>query len=119
VWVSPFGHPRIVACLRLPEAYRSLPRPSSPPNAKASTVRPLQLNRHKPLDLSVCRVEAKIERTIENTETPSPMFRRSTQRPAGYGFVFTLFGFQGARGGGYRDRTDDLRLARAALSQLS
>ncbi len=28
--VSPFGHPRICACLQLPEAYRSLPRPSSP-----------------------------------------------------------------------------------------
>ena len=39
-WVSPFGHPRIKACLRLPEAYRSLPRPSSPVGAKASTVRP-------------------------------------------------------------------------------
>ena len=39
-WVPPFGHPRINACLRLPEAYRSLPRPSSLPGAKASTVRP-------------------------------------------------------------------------------
>ncbi len=38
--VSPFGHPRIRACLRLPEAYRSLPRPSSPLCAKASTVHP-------------------------------------------------------------------------------
>ena len=28
------------ACLRLPGAYRSLPRPSSPVSAKASTVRP-------------------------------------------------------------------------------
>ena len=28
-WVSPFGHPRINACWRLPEAYRSQPRPSS------------------------------------------------------------------------------------------
>ena len=37
--VSPFGDPRIKACLRLPEAYRSLPRPSSPSGAKASTVR--------------------------------------------------------------------------------
>ena len=37
--VPPFGHPRIGACLRLPEAYRSLPRPSSLPGAKASTVR--------------------------------------------------------------------------------
>jgi hypothetical protein len=28
------------ACVRLPEAFRSLPRPSSPVSAKASTVRP-------------------------------------------------------------------------------
>ena len=32
--------PDIIACVRLPEAYRSLPRPSSPVSAKASTVRP-------------------------------------------------------------------------------
>ena len=38
--VSPFGHPRIKACLRLPEAYRSLLRPSSPLCTKASTVNP-------------------------------------------------------------------------------
>jgi hypothetical protein len=38
--VPPFGHPRVKACLRLTEAYRSLPRPSSPSRAKASTVRP-------------------------------------------------------------------------------
>ena len=38
--VSPFGNPRITACLRLPEAYRSLPRPSSPSRAKASTMHP-------------------------------------------------------------------------------
>jgi hypothetical protein len=38
--VSPFGHPRVDACLRLTEAYRSLPRPSSPSRAKASTMRP-------------------------------------------------------------------------------
>ena len=29
-WVAPFGNPRIIGCLHLPEAYRSLPRPSSP-----------------------------------------------------------------------------------------
>ena len=39
-WVAPFGNPRIKACLRLTGAYRSLPRPSSPACAKASTVRP-------------------------------------------------------------------------------
>ena len=38
--VSPFGNPRISACLQLSEAYRSLPRPSSPTDAKASSVRP-------------------------------------------------------------------------------
>lgn len=38
--VTPFGDPRINACLRLPEAYRSLLRPSSPVEAKASTVSP-------------------------------------------------------------------------------
>jgi hypothetical protein len=31
------------ACVQLPEAYRSLPRPSSPLRAKASTIRPYLL----------------------------------------------------------------------------
>jgi hypothetical protein len=35
--VSPFGHPRIKACSQLPAAFRSVPRPSSPLSAKAST----------------------------------------------------------------------------------
>ena len=39
-WVSPFGNLRIKVCKQLPEVYRSLPRPSSPPSAKASTLRP-------------------------------------------------------------------------------
>ena len=38
-WVSPFGNLRIEVCLRLTEAFRSLLRPSSPLDAKASTVR--------------------------------------------------------------------------------
>ena len=37
-WVSPFGNPRIDACTQLPEAYRSVPRPSSALGAKAFTV---------------------------------------------------------------------------------
>ena len=36
--VSPFGHLRIKACLRLPVAFRSLPRPSSALGALASTL---------------------------------------------------------------------------------
>jgi hypothetical protein len=36
-WVSPFGNLRIKAYSQLPEAYRSVSRPSSPVHAKAST----------------------------------------------------------------------------------
>jgi hypothetical protein len=42
--VSPFGNPRIIARLRLNEAYRSLPRPSSASGAKASAIRPYYLS---------------------------------------------------------------------------
>ena len=42
--VTPFGYPRIIACLQLPEAFRSLPRPSSPVGTKAFTVRPYLLH---------------------------------------------------------------------------
>ena len=37
--VAPFGHPRIQGRSRLPVVFRGLPRPSSPPGAKASSVR--------------------------------------------------------------------------------
>ena len=43
--VSPFGNRRIKVCLPLPDAYRSLPRPSSPSGAKASIVRPSTLDK--------------------------------------------------------------------------
>ena len=36
--VSPFGYLRIIACVPLPEAFRSLLRPSSPDDAKASII---------------------------------------------------------------------------------
>ena len=39
-WVSPFGNRRVKACLRLTDAYRSLPCPSSTLGTKAFTVRP-------------------------------------------------------------------------------
>ena len=42
IWrVTPFGYQRIKGCLLLPVAFRSLPRPSSPRYAKASTINPL------------------------------------------------------------------------------
>ena len=39
-WVAPFGNLRVNGYLHLTEAYRSLSRPSSPADAKASTMRP-------------------------------------------------------------------------------
>ncbi len=42
--VAPFGYPRIKGYLRLPAAFRSLSRPSSPPRAKASAMRPSLLS---------------------------------------------------------------------------
>ncbi len=46
-WVVPFGNLRINGHLHLPEAYRSLSRPSSPPRAKASAMRPYLLSFHQ------------------------------------------------------------------------
>ena len=43
--VAPFGNLRIKSCLPIPAAYRSLSRPSSPRDAKASAVRPYALGR--------------------------------------------------------------------------
>lgn len=44
-WIAPFGNLRINVYLPLPEACRSLSRPSSPDGAKASVVRPYTLSR--------------------------------------------------------------------------
>ena len=44
-WVVPFGNHRVKGYLLLTGAYRSLSRPSSPPRAKASAVRPSILSR--------------------------------------------------------------------------
>jgi hypothetical protein len=46
--VAPFGCPWIKACSRLPMAFRSVPRPSSPPGAKASTECPFVVQFSKP-----------------------------------------------------------------------
>lgn len=43
-WVAPFGNPRINGCSPLPAAYRSVLRPSSPLNAKASPECPFALD---------------------------------------------------------------------------
>ena len=47
--VAPFGHLRINVYLQLPAAFRSLSRPSSPPRAKASAMRPYLLSSYEHL----------------------------------------------------------------------
>ena len=42
--VAPFGNPRVKGYLHLAVAYRGLSRPSSPPRAKASAMRPFLLS---------------------------------------------------------------------------
>ena len=56
--VAPFGYPWIKACSRLPMAFRSVPRPSSPPGAKASTECPSftqSYNSHVSINNSRCK----------------------------------------------------------------
>ena len=48
-WVPPFGYPRINARSQLPVAFRSQLRPSSPPDAKTSTMCPYYLDLFLPL----------------------------------------------------------------------
>ena len=61
--VAPFGHSRIKACSRLPMTFRSVPRPSSPPDAKASTECSYRaLNRRWPKPSTPC-TEAKHAKT--------------------------------------------------------
>ena len=50
-WVSPFGNLRIIAHLQLPEAYRSLSRPSSAPDAKAFPLRSFSLDLRRSSEL--------------------------------------------------------------------
>ena len=45
--VAPFGHLGIKACSQLPQDFRSVPRPSSPSSAKASTRCPSLAQNHR------------------------------------------------------------------------
>ncbi len=86
--VSPFGDPRIKGCSPLPAAFRSVPRPSSPLSAKASTKCPYALD-PKPAaacrDKSPARPRASIRHSalhLPAWPTPAgPMPR--TQKPHG------------------------------------
>ena len=60
--VPPFGYPRINSRSQIPVAFRSLLRPSSLPDAKASTVRPYYLDPY--FFPSVVKEHVRLGRTV-------------------------------------------------------
>ena len=73
--VAPFGNPGITACLQLPQAYRSLPRPSSPPCAKASTVRPYTLD----LKCSLSGDSSTLQHTTHQLSKSKDFFKKEEE----------------------------------------
>ena len=76
--VAPFGHLGIIACVPLPRASRSLPRPSSPPCAQASPTCLLSL------DYKVRQAELRaLPRNLPtNAHRPSAHYTSTHQVPA-------------------------------------
>ena len=109
-WVSPFGNLRITGYLLLPEAYRSLSRPSSAPDAKAFPLRSFQLdlsNHLLILKVELCRQFNRIFEIVIVThlyDVPQLKLKirssvLSNKRPLcclAYHFFITLFSFQGS-----------------------
>ena len=86
-WVAPFGDPRIKGCSPLPTAYRSVPRPSSPLDAKASTRCPSHTRPAPAATMTIHREETSLRidgRARARSSTPilNHMHTRSTRRTA-------------------------------------
>ena len=146
--VSPFGNSRIKACSQLPGTYRNVLRPSSPLSAKASTRCPscacllsvmpgdrtsvpvLPGSPTAPVTLAKTRPASGITRyvsvffshfTMSNSRRITVV---TTARPKA-ALLKAVCGsihqpvIRQKTGGGERDRTDDLLLAKQALYQLS
>ena len=82
-WVAPFGYPRIKACSRLPMAFRSVPRPSSPPGAKASTECPshTQSSARHPLGTDNAHHHAQEPLPVRHqTQATKPQMKSDDQR---------------------------------------
>ena len=77
-WVAPFGYPRINTCSRLPVAFRSVPRPSSPPGAKASTECPSRARNQTRLRGSLTHHAQEPSTPLQMQTTP-PHSRPQTQ----------------------------------------
>ena len=154
-WVAPFGDPGITDRSHLPRAFRSVPRPSSPLSAKASTRCPCFALDHRRLPSEDAAQPPRTGPRPPKGFHPARRPRMKTllrigatqvwlRRSASVTSQLSLFTLQstpasqglrgcsrlrqnaaahphggGAHGGGERDRTDDLLLAKQALSQLS
>ena len=168
-WVAPFGDPGIADRSHLPRAFRSVPRPSSPLSAKASTrcpslrliltLYPLRAtllvaaqnrraqtarpnpgpprrSRHAPMKTLLrtrthaslpacarpCPPRSHDKLSLHPSINPPPQAPGHSARllQASRASRCHLPHDRGASdGGGERDRTDDLLLAKQALSQLS
>jgi len=70
-WVAPFGHPRINERSPLPWAFRSVPRPSSPLGAKASTRCPSRTK------LAHVQPQARQRRAWQRSDVRDQMAERS------------------------------------------
>ena len=85
-WVSPFGNLRINAHLQLPEAYRSLSRPSSAPDAKAFPLRSFSLDLRRNDEANSRQASIAFGSVCL---TPSPhRFSSSNSNPLALGFEF-------------------------------
>ena len=85
--VPPFGYPRIYACLRLPVAFRSLPRPSSAISALASTLRSYSLDLFRNLR-SLLRLLSRFGRS--GSARCASGFRLPLHVPFCFGFSFSV-----------------------------
>ena len=92
--VSPFGHLGIIACVPLPRAFRSLPRPSSPPCAQASPtcLRPLDYITHR---------QAEHALQVSCNSQPSTRMRRCLDS---HPTIYLAFTFQTAMARIFRSR---------------
>ena len=74
--VAPFGDLGIKACSRLPQDFRSVPRPSSPPGAKASTRCPSHPQPTEPVARSEATVVRQrslaLQHPLTQTRRPTP-----------------------------------------------
>ena len=142
-WVSPFGNPRIKAYSQLPKAYRRVSRPSSPLHAKASTKCPSHareriirargktphhrsfhaqgsLPKHRSFLSSREKLIPPSRPTgPENRKTLHNVHQCVTKNHKTNNFFAYPQPANRRSGGAGRDRTDDLMLAKHALSQLS